>query len=77
VLFPCFFVFNATNKDMLDQAIPNKAARMKIIIAPAMPEAMFASNAKPITNIIATWMTVVSALLKKKKKIFLLCSTLA
>ena len=49
---------------MPDQAIPNKAAKMKITIAPTIPEAMFTPKAKPITNIMATWMTVVSALLK-------------
>jgi hypothetical protein len=59
-----FFVFRATNKDIPDQAIPNMAAKMKITIAPNIPEAMFTPKAKPITNIMATWRTVVSALLK-------------
>lgn len=59
-----FFVFKATNKDIPDQAIPNKAAKMKIIMVPAMPEAMFTPKTKPMASIMATWMTVVSALLK-------------
>jgi len=59
-----FFVFRATNKDMPDQAIPNKAARRKIIMAPAMPEAIFTPKTRPMASIMATWITVVSALLK-------------
>jgi len=47
-------VFRATNKDMPDQAIPNRAASKKIIKTPKMPEAMFTPKAKPITNIMAT-----------------------
>ena len=49
-----FLVFKATNKDMPDQAIPNKAAKMKITIAPKTPEAMFTPKTKPIASIIAT-----------------------
>jgi len=56
-------VFRATNKDMPDQAIPKRAAKMKITIAPKIPEAMFTPKTKPITRIIATWITVVRALL--------------
>ncbi len=59
-----FFVFRATNKDTPDQAIPNRASKMKITIAPTIPEAMFTPKAKPIPNIMTTWMTAVSALLK-------------
>ena len=58
-----FFVFRATNRDIPDHAIPNKAAKMKITIAPKTPEAMFTPKTRPISNIIATWMTVVRALL--------------
>ena len=58
-----FFVFRATNKDMPDQAIPNKAASTKIRSTPTMPEAIFTPKARPITNIIETWITVVNALL--------------
>jgi hypothetical protein len=48
---------------MPDQAIPNKAAKTKITNTPRIPEAMFTPKTSPITSIIATWMTVVSALL--------------
>jgi hypothetical protein len=63
-----FFVFRATNKDMPDQAIPNNAANMKIIKTPKMPEAIVTPKAVPMTNIIATWITVVSALLNSLPK---------
>ena len=34
-----FLVFNATNREIPDQAIPNKAAKTKSVIIPKMPAA--------------------------------------